>query len=77
MKTVQIDETLFLELVKYHLLDYYDHENTIRQGLQTKFDSMVRRDLYTKMKTATTDEEREQARREYLDKIGIPADFRW
>lgn len=30
------------------------------------------RELYTKYKTAPTDEEREKARREYLDKRGVP-----
>lgn len=39
--------------------------------------TMVERELYTKSKTAPTEEEREKARQEYLDTRGIQADFRW
>ena len=38
---------------------------------------LVRRDLYTKYKTATTEREREEARKAYLDKIGMNRNFRW
>lgn len=34
-------------------------------------------DLYGKFKTAPTEEEREQARKEYLDRRGMPESFRW
>jgi len=40
-------------------------------------EAMVRRDLYTKYRTAPTEEEREKARQEYLDKVGMHRDFRW
>ena len=36
-----------------------------------------KRGLYTKYKTAETEEEREQARNEYLELIGLNDDFRW
>ena len=39
--------------------------------------AMVERELYTRSKTAPTEEEREKARQEYLDRRGIPEDFRW
>ena len=39
--------------------------------------TMVERELYTKSKTAPTEEEWEKARQEYLDRRGIQADFRW
>ena len=35
------------------------------------------RDLFGKSKTAPTEEEREQARKEYLDRRGVPESFRW
>ena len=35
------------------------------------------RDLFGKSKTAPTKEEREQARKEYLDRRGVPEGFRW
>ena len=34
-------------------------------------------DLYGKFKTAPTEEERELARKEYLDRRGVPESFRW
>ena len=33
------------------------------------------RDLYGKFKTAPTEEERERARKEYLDRRGVPENF--
>lgn len=49
----------------------------IQKGLELKLDALVKRELYTKYKTAPTEEEREKARQEYLDKIGMYRDFRW
>lgn len=39
--------------------------------------ALVLRELYGKSKTAPTEEEREKARQEYLDRRGIPDSFRW
>ena len=77
MKNVQITEQLFVALVKYHLLEMDDVYSEIKNGLEEKVDALVMRELYTKYKTAPTDEEREKARREYLDKRGVPDSFRW
>jgi hypothetical protein len=49
----------------------------IKKGLEEKMEAMVRRDLYTKYKTAPTEEEREKARQEYLEKVGMHRSFRW
>ena len=46
-------------------------------GLEKKLDAMVMRELYTKYKTAPTEEEKEKARKEYLDRRGVPESFRW
>ena len=54
-----------------------DCAEEIRQGLEQKLDALVRHELYAKYKTAPTAEEREQARKEYLDKRGVFPDFRW
>ena len=77
MKQIQIPEQLFMELVKFHLLDMEEKLPSIKQGLEAKLDSLVMRDLYSKYKTALTEEEREQARKEYLDRRGVPEKFRW
>ena len=49
----------------------------IKQELEKKLDWMVMRDLYGKFKTAPTEEERERARKEYLDRRGVQESFRW
>ena len=48
-----------------------------KKELEKKLDRMVMRDLYGKFKTALTEEERERARKEYLDRRGVPESFRW
>ena len=62
MKNVQIPYELFVDLVLYHL-----------NGL----DAMLNRQLYSQYKTAPTEEQREQARQEYLDRRGVPQSYRW
>lgn len=77
MKNVQISYELFRDLLRYHLMEDDSCTEAIRQGLEKKLEAMVRRDLYVKYKTSPTKGEREKARREYLDRRGIPEDFRW
>ena len=77
MKNVQIPYELFVDLVEYHLAYDDDCAEEIRQGLEEKLDALVRHELYAKYKTAPTEEEREQARQQYLDKRGVFPDFRW
>lgn len=77
MKNIQISEELFFALLKYHLVETDDVLPEIKKGLEDKLEAMVRRDLYTKYKTAPTEEEREKAKQEYLDKCGMHENFRW
>ena len=77
MKSVQIPYDLFVALVEYHLAYDDDYVEEIHRGLKQKLDAMVRHELYAKYKTASTTEEREQARQDYLDKCGVFPDFRW
>ncbi len=77
MKNVQIPEQLFFALLKYHLLDMGEVLPEIKKGLEEKMEAMLKRELYTKYKTALTEEEREKARREYLERVGMHRDFRW
>ena len=65
MKNVMIPEELFGKIIKYHL------------GLEKKLDAMVNREVYSKFKTAPTEEEREKFRQEYLDRKGMQESFRW
>ena len=77
MKNVQIPYELFVDLVLYHLNDEEDFQDDIRQGLSQKLDAMLNRQLYSQYKTAPTEEQREQARQEYLDRRGVPQSYRW
>ena len=77
MKQVQISEDLFLLLIQYHIFECYNKEEKIAKELQQKFDSIINRNLYTKYKTAPTEEEKEKARQGYLDRKGIHSSFRW
>ena len=76
-KNVTIPEELFIDLVKYFFADIRWDEDRIRSRLQEKLEAMVKRELYTRYKTAGTPEERVKARQEYLEKVGIPENFRW
>ena len=76
-RNVQIPYELFLQLLQYFLMDNYDGEEKIRLGLEKKLDAMMYCEMYSKFKTAPTEEEREKFRQEYLDRKGIQESFRW
>jgi hypothetical protein len=76
-RKIQIPEELFYQLVVYFFAENYGKESYIKNELEKKLDALVLHDLYTKSKSALSKEEREQARQEYLEKVGIPEDFRW
>ena len=77
MKNVMVPEELFGKLLKYHLLDQKQEEDDIRKGLEKKLDAIVNREVYSKFKTAPTEEEREKFRQEYLNRKGMHGSFRW
>ena len=77
MKNVQISEELFGAIMRYFILEQEELLPQIKQGLEKKLDAMVNREVYSKSKTAPTEEEREKFRQEYLDRRGIPENFRW
>ena len=77
MKNIQISEELFFALLRYHLVEIDDVLPEIKKGLEDKLEAMVRRELYTKYKTAPTEEEREKARQEYLKEVAMHRSFRW
>ncbi len=77
MKNVQIPQKLFISLIKYFFAGQEELLPEITKGLEQKLDAMVMRELYTKYKTSPNKEEREKARKEYLDRQGVPDSFRW
>lgn len=76
-KQIQISESLFVDLIKYHQFGMEEYAQVIQKGLEAKLDALASHDLYTKSKTAPTPEEREAARQAYLDKRGIRKENRW
>jgi hypothetical protein len=64
-------------VTKYFQLGQEELRPEIEKGLEQKLDAMVKRELYTKYKTAPTEEEKEEARQKYLDKVGMLKAFRY
>ena len=69
MKNVQVPQQLFMKLLRYHLLDDDSCADDVKKGLEQKMNTMVERELYTKSKTAPTEEEREKSRQESFLRI--------
>ncbi|WP_448784144.1 complexin-2 [Blautia sp.] len=69
MKNVQVSEELFVVIMRYFMLEQEELLPQIKQGLEKKLDAMVMRELYTKYKTAPTEEEKEKARKEYSERL--------
>ena len=76
-RKIQIPEKVFYELVKFHLLGETDAEEEIKTQLEKKLDALADHQLYTRSKKAASQNERERARKEYLERRGICAAFRW
>lgn len=78
-KNVQIPLELFLDCYKLIVCQLDDAElwNNTANILEAKLQKMINRNLYTKYKTASSEEEKEAARIRYLDNIGIPKNYRW
>jgi hypothetical protein len=78
-KNVQIPLETFVALCKVHLMGVDDTDTLegIKTALEGKLDALVKHDTYTTYKTAESPQEREKARQDYLERVGIPKDFRW
>lgn len=77
---VQISRDLFMDLCKVVLggTDNPEIIDRTRKGLRDKMDRVILRDLYSTYKNPNlSPEDREKARRDYLDRAGIPESFRW
>lgn len=83
MANIQIPESLFYDILRYYLIASKGEEvpeeldKRVFNGLSDKVQKIADRELYTIYKTAPTEEEKEKARQEYLDRKGIPESFRW
>ena len=84
MKKVQIPQELLVKLVRYFFCDELEIdedlaelEREIKADIRKKLDKISMRGYYTAYKTAPTEQEREEARKKYLDERGVPESFRW
>ena len=85
MKNIQIKQELFIKLIQYFYSEeigyenekLFDLEREIKAELQKKLDKVSMRSYYTAYKTAPTEQEREEARKKYLDERGVPESYRW
>ena len=77
---IQIPAMLFHQMVLY-IMDHEDTSDrryqTIMAGIDRKMENLRRHDLYTAYKLASTVEEREAARQQYLDTTGMHPSFQW
>lgn len=62
---------------KWYASFLYEFEDEIKNELERKLNSLVMREYYTAYKIAPTEQEREEARKKYLDEKGVPESFRW
>lgn len=79
-KQIQVPEKLFTMMAAFVLMDEYRTEqncNEIKKGIYDKLDRMQAHDLYSKYKCAPTEEQKEKARQEYLERKGIHPSHRW
>ena len=77
MKSVNISVVLFFYLYDYFVYGDMSKHDEITARLKEKMNQMQLRKLYSDSKTAETETEREAARKEYLDRVGVPEDFRY
>ena len=77
MKSVNISVVLFFYLYDYFVYGDVSKHDEITARLKEKMNRMQLRKLYSDSKTAETEAEREAARKEYLDRVGVPENFRY
>ena len=61
--------------LQYFLMENYVDEESIRKGLEKKLNAMVDRELYSKYKTAPTEEEKRKVQAGILGKEGNTGNF--
>jgi hypothetical protein len=78
-RQIQINSELFYGLYRLIVLEEQNEElyQQAKQQLETKFTKLLNHELYSQFRTATSADEREQARKDYLESIGIHKDFQW
>ena len=60
MKNVQISQELFIRLVRLLVFEFDEDTDLIKKELEDKMEKLVRHEIYSKFKTAPTEEEKEK-----------------
>ena len=60
MKNIQIPQELFIRLIRFHLFDMDEDADLIKKGLEDKMERLARHEIYSKSKTASSEEEKEK-----------------
>jgi len=76
-KKINVSMTLGDFLALWDLCNKLGNPEPLYSIIHRKAEALSRHELYSKSKTATSADEREQARTEYLDRVGMSQDFRW
>ena len=68
MRNIQISERLFIQLVKYHLLEIDDKElsKEIKIELDDKLTKLINRNLYSKYLQAEQEQDKKEALERYI-----------
>lgn len=77
---MKAEKKIRLEITQLEFAKLYQEApegSVLRKLLDKKIDDMVKREYFTDMLKAPTEEDRENARKAYLDKIGVPMSYRW
>lgn len=79
-KQIQIDEQIFFDLCEYFIWQEFPDDKEkitrdIEKALQEKIDKILDRLIFTEYKTASTPGLREEARKKYLDRRGVPGRY--
>lgn len=76
-KSIQIDFSLFCDLVEYFFNDGDEYlAQDIQKALERKIDKIIAHQKFSEYKKAPQGEERERLRQEYLDHIGMFKSYR-
>lgn len=77
MSKIQIERQLFIDMCQYIILKKRDEDRDEKmiEKLISKLDAISKRDSFTNYKTASTPEERELARKIYIEKAEISKDY--
>lgn len=77
-KNVQVSGDLFIDICSYFLGDDAPRDlqaDNIRKQILDKLDKLITRELFSEYKRTPTGDEREKARRAYLERVGVSRDF--